>query len=97
MNNGNAGPKADGSFVRLVETSWGAPENSKTAFADGYPFLIASQRSLEELNRHLDVPISMHRFRPNIVVDGVCDPWEEDFWDEVGIRDQVILKVRRNQ
>lgn len=43
-------------------------------FADGYPLLIANQASLDELNERLrakgKAPVSMNRFRPNIVVGG---------------------------
>lgn len=39
------------------------------AFADGYPLLVCNQNSLEALNRTLDEPISMERFRANIIID----------------------------
>ncbi len=47
------------------------------AFADGYPFLVVSQSSLEDLNRRLGDPLPMNRFRPNIVF-GDADPYIED-------------------
>lgn len=47
------------------------------AFADGYPFLLASEASLAHLNTMTDDPIPMNRFRPNIVVTG-CDAFAED-------------------
>jgi uncharacterized protein YcbX len=57
--------------------------NSEVAFADGYPFLMISQASLDDLNSRLKVPVPMDRFRPNIVLDG-CEPYAEDalekFW-----------------
>lgn len=50
-------------------------------FADGFPLLIASQASLDELNEKLQAkgraPVSMDRFRPNIVIDGV-EAFDED-------------------
>lgn len=48
-----------------------------TALTDGYPYLIANESSLVDLNSKLDVSVPMNRFRPNIVVNGL-DPWEED-------------------
>ncbi len=38
------------------------------------------QASLHDLNTHLDIPISMNRFRPNIVLDGEQPAWAEDQW-----------------
>ena len=40
------------------------------SFADAYPFLLISQASLSDLNSRLEVPLSMERFRPNIVISG---------------------------
>jgi len=51
-------------------------------FADGFPFLVTNQASLDELNRQLQArgadPIAMNRFRPNIVIDGL-EPYDEDY------------------
>ena len=65
-------------------------EGDHTHFADGYPILLTSQESLDDLNARLQEPIGMDRFRPNIVVSG-CQPFEEDSWrnleiNEVGLR-----------
>lgn len=60
-------------------------------FADGYPFLLTSQGSLDELNRRLEQPLPMNRFRPNIVVDGL-PPFGEDGVDEF-VAGEVRLKV----
>src|SRR5690606_18327904 len=50
-------------------------------FADGFPFLVVNQASLDELNGQLQErgvqPVPMSRFRPNIVVQGM-EPYEED-------------------
>lgn len=58
------------------------------SFADGYPLLIATESSLEDLNRRLmergKQPIPMSRFRPNIVISGT-EAWEEDQWNEIEI------------
>lgn len=54
------------------------------SFADGYPLLLANQASLEDLNRHLEDPVPMTRFRPNVTVAG-AEPWAEDHWPELTI------------
>lgn len=52
---------------------------SAVSFADGFPYLLIGQASLDELNRRLDQPIGMERFRPNLVVSG-SEPYAEDSW-----------------
>jgi uncharacterized protein YcbX len=54
------------------------------SFADGYPLLLISQSSLDELNRRLEAPVPMERFRPNLVVDG-CGPHDEDLWRTLNV------------
>ncbi|HSX33254.1 MAG TPA: MOSC N-terminal beta barrel domain-containing protein [Candidatus Saccharimonadales bacterium] len=53
--------------------------SSRTAFADGFPLLIASLSSLAELNRHLAEPIGIDRFRANVIIDG-APAYDEDYW-----------------
>lgn len=52
------------------------------SFADAYPCLVASEPSLAALNARLAQPISLLRFRPNIVIAG-CAPFAEDTWQRV--------------
>ncbi len=54
------------------------------SFADGYPLLVISQASLDELNRRSTVEHSMEQFRTNLVVD-VSEPFEEDSWKRIRI------------
>ena len=67
---------------RLASKKWTLDADAPTRFADGYPMLLISQGSLDNLNRNLQAqartPLPMNRFRPNIVIDGV-DAFEEDF------------------
>ncbi|OQE43462.1 hypothetical protein PENCOP_c003G02886 [Penicillium coprophilum] len=62
-----------------------------TGFPDVHPVLIASEASLAELNVRLESvgvdPITVERFRPNIVVRGGA-PWSEDSWKLVRITDR---------
>lgn len=51
------------------------------SFADGYPYLITTEASLDALNQKLPDPVTGLRFRPNIVLGGDCAPFAEDTWD----------------
>lgn len=61
-----------------------AKNNENVSFADGFPFLLISQASLDDLNRRLTEPVSMKRFRPNFVVTGTR-PFAEDQWKSIQI------------
>ncbi|WP_047249858.1 MOSC domain-containing protein [Chromobacterium subtsugae] len=56
----------------------------KMSFADGYPFLLVNQASLDDLNRQLQRPVTLRHFRPNLVIDGDY-PWMEDEWQVIRI------------
>lgn len=53
--------------------------NHPASFADGFPLLLISQASLEDLNQRTQTPHVMAQFRPNLVVSG-CAPYAEDTW-----------------
>jgi uncharacterized protein YcbX len=53
---------------------------------DDSPLLLVGQSSLDDLNRRLETPVSMSRFRPNIVVQG-AEPYAEDAWRAIRIGD----------
>lgn len=59
-------------------------DHKRVAFADGFPFLVTNQASLDELNSRLEQPVDMRHFRPNIVVSG-AEPWSEDRWQRATI------------
>ena len=54
-------------------------EDRQVGFADAAPLLVISQASLDDLNSRLAEPVSMLRFRPNLVISG-CEPFAEDHW-----------------
>jgi uncharacterized protein YcbX/ferredoxin len=54
------------------------------AFADGYPLLLISQASLNDLNKRCPTAITMNQFRPNLVIDN-CEAFEEDTWQHIRI------------
>ncbi|MEN9756617.1 MAG: hypothetical protein RL755_804 [Pseudomonadota bacterium] len=61
-----------------------AQDHDRVSFSDGFPFLIASENSLNSLNQGLQTPIEMVRFRPNLVIRG-CEAYAEDTWREITI------------
>jgi MOSC domain-containing protein len=69
---------------RKLESQYTANADDHTGFADGYPILIISEESLQDLNSHLETPVPMNRFRPNLVVKG-CEPFAEDTWNKIKI------------
>ncbi|KAI9334781.1 hypothetical protein BDR26DRAFT_866765 [Obelidium mucronatum] len=72
---------------------------AQTAFADGYPFLIATTPSLAVVNARLPSttsPRTMNHFRPNIVLSTVkaptsrLEPFAEDSWKSIRIGSEVL-------
>ncbi len=63
-----------------------ARHNENVSFADGFPYLVISQASLDDLNGRLAEPIEMRRFRPNFVISGT-EPFAEDQWKHITIGD----------
>lgn len=71
---------------RLADRRWTGEIEAETAFQDGFPFLVASNAGLAEVNRRLalagEPPVTMTRFRPNLVLGGL-DAHGEDHLDEI--------------
>jgi uncharacterized protein YcbX len=59
--------------------------DDEVGFADAAPLLVISDASLAELNARLPAPVSMRRFRPNLVVTAER-PFAEDEWKRMRIR-----------
>ena len=83
---------------RLASLEWTQGAEAQTQFADGYPLLVASTASLDLLNEKLaaagHAPVTMERFRPNIVLDGL-DAHDEDRLDLLRIataEGEVVLR-----
>ena len=85
---------------RAVDPRYAGPDD-RTAFTDGYPVLMASQPSLDDLNARLaaagTAPVGMERFRPNVVVDADADetlaPYAEDAWRTLHLGTDVRLAI----
>lgn len=75
---------------RQIDQRYGSHDDG-VAFSDGYPVLIISEESLNDLNQRLEVAVPMNRFRPNLVVSG-GEPFFEDQLKEFSIG-EVRFKV----
>ena len=69
------------------------PEGRLVSFADGYPYLLAGETALADLNTRLAQPVPMNRFRPNLVFRGGA-PYDDDTWEDFQIGDVVFRAVR---
>jgi uncharacterized protein len=83
---------ADG-FKRKLNPNYAVNTDDHTGFADGYPILIISEESLQDLNGRLDSAVQMNRFRPNLVLKG-CEPFAEDTWKRIRIGDVEMALVK---
>lgn len=80
------------STKRLVDRKYSSEEKS-VSFADGYPYLIIGQASLDDLNKKLRQPLPIDRFRPNFVFTG-GEPFEEDNWKKFKIGEVVFTALK---
>jgi uncharacterized protein YcbX len=83
--------------IRSVDQEYARSENDRVSFADGYPFLLISQASLDDLNQRLqaknEAPVPILRFRPNLLVQG-CEAYAEDNWQSFRIGDNLFHGVK---
>jgi len=75
------GPRSE----RPVPAPYAVSERDRVGFADGFPLLLLSEASLEDLNRRLPRPVEIERFRPNLVLSG-GPPYAEDRWEVLEVR-----------
>lgn len=80
-------------FVRQTDPAYSAAFAGQVGFADGYPILLITQASLDDLNRRLAEPLPMNRFRPNVVVSGT-GPYAEDDWGLIRIGNVSFAVVK---
>lgn len=82
--------------IRPVRPDYAEPDD-RVSFADGFPLLLTSTESLDALNDLVaagrfpdEWPLSMTRFRPNVVVSGMPAAWAEDGWRRIRIGDAIF-------
>ncbi|MFQ5936275.1 MAG: MOSC domain-containing protein [Acidiferrobacterales bacterium] len=78
---------------RAIDPDYSRP-GDQVSFADAFPLLLTSEASLQDLNTYLHSPVSMQRFRPNLVVTG-CGPYAEDHWRRIRIG-EVMFEGAKN-
>ncbi len=69
--------------IRPLDPDYANPTD-KAYFSDGFPFLIASQASMDSLNQSMRLNLPIQRFRPNLVISQ-CHSFAEDQWREIEI------------
>ncbi len=77
----------------LIKESLPQDRSFEVSFADGYPYLLTNQASLDDLNQRLTTHIPMDRFRSNLVVSGF-EAFAEDDWKQISIGDVVFQVVK---
>ena len=82
--------------VRPVDPQYAAP-GDRAPLSDGYPVLVASQASLDDLNARLAArgarPVGIERFRPNVLVAGT-PAYAEDGWRTLEAGDVALALVK---
>ena len=73
----------DPAAARRVDPDFAEP-GDRVSFADGFPLLVTNAASLDDLDKRLGAPVSMDRFRTNVVVTG-AEAWAEDGWQTLQI------------
>ncbi|EEH49197.2 uncharacterized protein PADG_05276 [Paracoccidioides brasiliensis Pb18] len=67
-------------------------------FADIAAYLIVSETSLQDVSSRLPEceAMDISKFRANIVLSGAAEPYEEDFWGEVTVKDDIKFTLTSN-
>jgi uncharacterized protein YcbX len=83
-----------------VEKVMGLHQNEqwKITFADCAPYLVCSQTSLEDVSSRLPEGVDMDitKFRPNIVLKGAFEPYQEDYWGKLTINNKTEITLAHN-
>lgn len=85
----------DPTHRRLSSMRWTGGVEAPNQFSDGFPVLVCSEASIEDVNARLaargHAPVGVERFRPNVVIAGV-QPHDEDRLDiiRIGVGDTLV-------
>lgn len=71
---------------------------SQITFADCAPYLVVSEKSMDDVHSRLPdgQQMDITKFRPNIVVSGADENWEEDYWGELTIGAETKVVCEHN-
>jgi uncharacterized protein YcbX len=78
---------------RHIPEKYRITSDDTVSFADGYPILVIGEASLAALQSMVEIPVSMSRFRPNLVFTGGA-PHDEDSWRSFSIKGQPFHGVK---
>ncbi len=87
----------DPASSRRSDPAWTGDLDAFSLFSDGFPLLVVSRASLDDLNSRLPAAVPMERFRPNLVLDGL-PPYGEDKLHEIelcGVRLRIVKPCTR--
>jgi uncharacterized protein YcbX len=82
----------DKSRKRKADTRY-AKNEEPVSFADGFPYHVLGEASLDFLNSKLEYPVPIERFRANIVFSG-GNANEEDYWKEISAGLATFIGVK---
>ena len=78
---------------RKVNYLYAVKKDDHVSFADGYPFLLIGESSLQDLNDRLEKKVPMNRFRPNLVISG-AEAFKEDSWKKIKLGEIIFHIVK---
>lgn len=78
---------------RWSDAHWTGEVQAQAQFADGFPLLLISQASLDDLNARLLQSLPMNRFRPNMVMSGL-PAYGEDLLRDFGNAEMRLRGVK---
>jgi uncharacterized protein YcbX len=87
----------DESQRRRTDPHWSAGLEGETRFTDGFPLLVLSRASFDDLNSRLPHPLPLDRFRPSLMIDG-CEAYAEDRMAALeagGVRIRIVKPCAR--
>ncbi|MET0292787.1 MAG: MOSC N-terminal beta barrel domain-containing protein [Steroidobacteraceae bacterium] len=83
----------DARHPRLSNADWTGDIAAPNFFPDGYPILVLSRASVDDLGRRVGRPLPLERFRANVVLDGV-EAYAEDGIREIDIGEVTLRLVK---
>ncbi|EFQ94288.1 hypothetical protein PTT_08077 [Pyrenophora teres f. teres 0-1] len=74
------------------------PSPPNITFADCAPYLLCSATSLSNVSARLPpgTKMDVSKFRPNLVVSGAAEPFEEDYWARVLVAGKTEIALKHN-
>ena len=91
----NAAAAKSQSWLSSVKSSmldYGTKEaKAQLSFADVAAYLVITEESLQEVSSRLSdgSQVDVTKFRPNIVVSGAPEAWDEDYWGTVSVMNGI--------